>query len=617
MLREEQDRAANLFNEDLLPATQFVFSWEDHVTGCPRCGEPLCIRRTNKRNVFSATYGSFIAVERQGYCPVHPELPVARSQQLARIIAPGAEYAYDILARVGLARFLECRQADEIRNEISRLHGIEIPVSTVSYLARKFIAYFQVVHQESQGLLRTDMQSRGGYILHIDGTCEEGSGVLLVCFDSLSGQVLESRKISSENHEEIKKVLRDVRRDWGIPLAIVHDLRRAIITAAGEVFKGVRQFVCHYHLAADVGEDILSPHDDRLRRLFRRTKIRPKLRLLIRSLKEFAVCPESGKHRVNSVLGLRSKEKLRLHCEPEIANGVAHALASWILAFPQDGEGYGFPFDLQYLNFYDRILNVHQMLREACPAWPDRQRGPLDALNRLRKILDSVATSDTASEFREVVGQMQRDLKIFERFRAALRICPRGGKDRRNDQGVSKILSATRHEAVLKKLRAALEHTARSGSPSHKACTIVVRHLDKYWQYLFGHALTIKGHKIVVPRTNNVEEGLFRIVKRQCRRLHGRGHLSRDIDAMLPGTPLVLNLSNSSYCQTVYGGIEPENIATVFSGIDPKVPARLMKTWRQEQFLTTIPQQLERLKNLPQQVAAFISVAAEELRKQA
>ena len=84
---------------------------------------------------------------------------------------------------------------------------------------------------------------------------------------------------------------------------------------------------------------------------------------------------------------------------------------------------------------------------------------------------------------------------------------------------------------------------------------------------------------------------------------------------MPPGTPLVLNLTNSSYCQTVYGGIEPEKIATVFSGVDPEVPARLMKTWRQEKLLTTIPQQLERLKNFPQQVAAFISVAAKELRK--
>jgi hypothetical protein len=592
-----------------------VFSWEDHITGCPSCGEPLYVRRTERRNVLSATYGPFVAIERQGYCPAHSGLPAARSKQLASIVAPGAEYAYDVLARVGLARFRECRQGDEIKVQLSRSCSLEVPPSTVSYLGRKFIAYVQVVHQQSIGLLRADMKDRGGYILHVDGSCEEGSGVLLVCLDSLSGQVLESQKISSENHDEIKRVLQDVRRDWDVPLAIVHDLRITIITAASEVFPEVPQFVCHYHLAADVGKDILSHHEDRLRRLFRRTKVRPKLRSLIRSLKDFAVCPESGNHRVNSVLGLRSKEELRLQCQPEVAKGVAHALASWILAFPQDGEGYGFPFDMPYLNFYQRILNVHHMLCEACPTTPDNHRGPLGALNRLGEILAPVMTGHGASEFREAIGQTRRDRKIFEQFRTALRICPKGGKDRQNDEGTLTVLSASRHKAVLKKLRTTLQDKANSQSPSREACAIVVKHLDKYWSYLFGHVLRKKGGKIVVPRTNNVEEGLFRVVKRQCRRLHGRAHLSRDIDAMPPSMPLLLNLANSSYCQTVYGGIEPEQIAAVFSRVDPKAPAQLMKTWRREKLSTTIPQQLGRLENLPQRVAAFISLAAKELRR--
>src|SRR3990172_6982262 len=109
------------------------------------------------------------------------------------------------------------------------------------------------------------MDHRGGYILHIDGTCEEGSSVLLVCLDSLSGQVLESRKISSENHDEIQQVLTGVRRDWGLPLAVVHDLRQSLTTAVGGVFPGTRQFLRHCHFAADVGKDILTPPIDRLR----------------------------------------------------------------------------------------------------------------------------------------------------------------------------------------------------------------------------------------------------------------------------------------------------------------------------------------------------------------
>ncbi|MBI4583181.1 MAG: hypothetical protein HY717_04080 [Planctomycetes bacterium] len=156
---------------------------------------------------------------------------------------------------------------EEIQADLStRQHNsIEIPVKTIGYLAQKFVAYFQAVHQESIPLLRRDMRKRGGYILHVDGTCEEGSRVLLVCLDSLSGQILESRKITSESGEEIRRVLKDVRRDWGVPLAIIHDLRKSLITVAGEVFLGVSQFVCHYHLAADVGKDILLVHVDRLR----------------------------------------------------------------------------------------------------------------------------------------------------------------------------------------------------------------------------------------------------------------------------------------------------------------------------------------------------------------
>ena len=89
---------------------------------------------------------------------------------------------------MGMARHVECRQDEEIRIELSHKHGLEIRPRTISYLAGKFLAYLHVAHHESIGLLRADMKSRGGYILHVDGTCEEGSGVLLVCVDSISGR---------------------------------------------------------------------------------------------------------------------------------------------------------------------------------------------------------------------------------------------------------------------------------------------------------------------------------------------------------------------------------------------------------------------------------------------
>lgn len=563
----------------------------------------------------SAAYGKFLAVERQGFCPSHVDLPPARPRELARIVAPGANHAYDVIARVGIARFLHCRQSEEIRMELSAAHGIDMPTRTIRYLARKFVAYFDVVHRESIGLLRGEMQRRGGYILHVDGTCEEGSGVLLVCLDSLSGQVLESRKIGSENHEEVQHVLEGVREDWGRPLAVVHDLRRALITATAEVFKGVPQFVCHFHLAADVGKDILKSHEDRLRRLFRGSKVRPKLRALIRSLKEFAVSAQDGEHRMSSLLELRSDNKLRERSTAEDVKAAVHGLASWILAYRQDGEGYGFPFDMPYLNLYQRVVKVHEALAKL-RCGPKRRRGALGHLDRLREILDAVVASDETSEFEEAVEATKRDLRIFTRFRTALRICPKQGVKRRNDTGAPGTMSAKSHQAILQKLRESLRRQAHRGNSSARACEIVVQHLDKYWSYLFGHALPKrKGSKaIVVPRTNNPEEYFFGIVKRQCRRLHGRGHLTHDLQSMLPATPLVLNLNNTGYCETVYGGNEFERIAERFSAVDPKMPAEVMHTWKSDRLSTAMPRKLEKLMSLPKRTARFLGIAARELK---
>jgi hypothetical protein len=168
---------------------------------------------------------------------------------------------------------------------------------------------------------------------------------------------------------------------------------------------------------------------------------------------------------------------------------------------------------------------------------------------------------------------------------------------------------------VLTELRESLERKARGGSASQKACNIVVEHLDKYWDYLFGHRLEKRPEKIVVPRTNNVEESLFRTIKRQCRRLHGRGHVCRDIDDMLEAAPLVLNLRNASYCEIVYGGTNFQSIAERFSAVDPNAPTQLLKNWRQDKISVRLPRKFERLTSLPQQLGRFIGVAFKELQK--
>ena len=130
---------------------RFTFSWE--ANGCRQCGGPLQLRPTRSREVVSARYGRFVAIERQGHCLNHPDLPPARSEKLQRIVAPGCNIAYDVITHIGLARFVECRQCEEIRIELSRHYGIDVPVRTISELTQKFVAYFQIVHRQSIQLL--------------------------------------------------------------------------------------------------------------------------------------------------------------------------------------------------------------------------------------------------------------------------------------------------------------------------------------------------------------------------------------------------------------------------------------------------------------------------------
>jgi len=254
------------------------------------------------------------------------------------------------------------------------------------------------------------------------------------------------------------------------------------------------------------------------------------------------------------------------------------------------------------------------MLNAAGPLDRKAARGALRELYRLRHILAVVVRGSESVELRQIVADTKRDRQIFDRFRRALRICPKG-KAKRKVERTPRSLSAPRHRRVLQNFCASLTRQARNGGQSAQACGIVKQHVKKYWKYLFGHVLRQPKRTIVVPRTNNDEEAMFRILKRQCRRLHGRKDLSDDLEAMSPAVPLLRNLTNQSYCQTVYGGTAPEQIADRFSRVNPEQPAKLLKSWRQDTIVKRIPRKLEKLANFPERLARFISTAIDELRE--
>ena len=116
------------------------------VETCQVCGTKLKVYKTaTPRAVVSLQYGSIAAQEISLYCPnqcvwYHDghRIKVYRSQQLARLVAPRQIYGFDILAKVGTLRYLECRQRREIQAYFETPYDLHIPDGTVQELIVRF-----------------------------------------------------------------------------------------------------------------------------------------------------------------------------------------------------------------------------------------------------------------------------------------------------------------------------------------------------------------------------------------------------------------------------------------------------------------------------------------------
>ena len=65
---------------------------------------------------------------------------------------------------------MHCRTEQQIIEDLSR-KNLWISPREIGYPGRKFIVYMAIAHQQSRQRLKKVMELRGGYILHIDGTC--------------------------------------------------------------------------------------------------------------------------------------------------------------------------------------------------------------------------------------------------------------------------------------------------------------------------------------------------------------------------------------------------------------------------------------------------------------
>ncbi len=544
---------------------------------CLQCGKPTKVQKSTEHRVVTLELGSFMAHETIRVCTERCRYPsgqlvTRRSESLSLRVSSGNVYGYDLEVYIGLERFLRHRQREEIRSDLVQQHGIALSSGEVTELSARFLSHLEALHRSQAPALREALASDGGYPLHVDATGEDGRGTLLVAFAGWRRWVLGAWKVPTERAEFIFPGIQSVATSFGIPCAIMRDLGRAMKDSTEEFVRSLKNpipvLACHLHFLSDIGEDLLEEGHDKLRELFRKVELVPKLRAFVRQQgRNLGKQIEQGRDGLRLWLAESDQECHRI---PDGVGGITtvRSLAQWVLDYRADGTDQGFPFDLPYLDLYDRCLQVcratEAFLRES----------PADAkktLEKLRRILRPVECD--IPPFTSVGAALSKRARLFTELRRALRLEDKDATPGIDSEREVKKLNDVR--SAVEALTASLKERRPERGPAkdiRQGIDLILSHLDRHGPNLWGHVIAISeqagGGIRLVDRTNNVLESFFHTMKHGERRRSGRKILTQDFEHLPPAAALAINLVHPDYVQIVCGTLDslPEAFAELDSG---------------------------------------------------
>jgi len=515
-----------------------VVEFQSSMRYCSGCGGELKVQKTRTRTVSTLHVGRFQA--REVFMTCKPCGHTYRSEHLCGLVPPGANFGYDVMVYAGKALLLRHRTEAEVVSELAQ-NNVQISPREVSMLGMKFVVYTAIAHQRCAPDITADMQTRGGYLCHLDATCEGHDPFLISSIDSLSAIVLGNVKVPTEDEQHLVPFLQRMKERFGIPLALVHDMGNGILKAVAKVFPGVPDFICHFHFLRDIGKDFLGADYDTIRKRLRKHGISATLRYRAKQLKstmdgnpELIQALETGMQ--EAALPTDALELL------PVLN--AYALIQWTLQGKCEGHGYGFPFDRAHLAFAKRIRRLNADIQRIKDIHLRSQWKDNDPYFKIHVDLKPIIKDKALWKALEAI---EEKIVVFEKLRLAMRIAPQSGRLGLNDEGHKGNIRTI--EKRVKKFRAWLIGCKQYSQ--NLADQKMIKQIDKYWEKLFADPIPVQtpsGPILIQPqRTNNILEQFFRSLKRANRRRTGNASSSRMLRTMLAETPLVKNLENPTY----------------------------------------------------------------------
>ena len=495
-------------------------------------------------------------------CPVcKREYPY---EKINALVPRHGNYAYDIIVEVGLERFQRHRQNKEIQKSIRSRHGLDLPESSINDLAHRFLDYLRAVHYANARSIRQMLNDNGGYVCHLDGTCEVGTDILFTAIDEISGIVLLTCRIPTENVSDIQEFLEKCRKLFGVPLATMRDLSNNIALARDEVFKDVPDLICQYHFLENVGKALFKETYQALTSLLRKLKIRKGLKSLrnglVRRSKDISLIPRDEFNEF-----LKNPDKHLQLDNAGLRRYLIYFIFRWLDDYCFELKGEYFPFDQPNLVFYRRCVDIYDLLSELLTASFSLKGRERQTLASIVRVLHPVKNDESLVN---TVQCLEKEVEIFEELRGVLRFNRPDGKPiLRQRPPHSTIKDVSQIEERLNKFHQQLQTRNTANDPViAKNSKILIDYLDKYSDKLVGHLITLPGSNqvILLDRTNNISEHHFSKAKTGWRRKVGTQKLIRHVQAARHEEFLVANLDQQDYINVVYGG-SVDNMAYYFS----------------------------------------------------
>ena len=530
--------------------------------------------------------GRFQVHETVLYCKACSGVPI-HSEELAALVAPGANFAYDVMVYCGIARFQRHCSEEEVVRELAE-HNVSISASEVRNLVQRFAAYLAIAHAQAGPAIADHLALNGGYILHLDSTSRLNSRKIMTGIDEISGLVLLNIRLTSETAQDVTGFLRAIIQSYGKPLAVASDMAASIRSAITNMdeLTGIPHFICHFHFLRDAGKDLFQEE-------YRNFEKRLESHGATKILKEFRRSMESQLADDRELIDAFIKSLSQESPLPQLdALRTAALLAESALRSKQQTAGYGSPFDRPALTYYEHLKRIAKAF-DALRRRPGLSRKEARLINRLTAPLESI-TGD--NRLADMAQELRSRASTFDELRTALRLAPADTPAGLNHPGADSTADITAIEQEVKTLRDRLD-------TSRPELLKLQEQLDRHWHGLFHPPITTTDsnaneHTIYPQRTNNILEQFFRAQNHAQRRRTGVELSAARFDAIPIDSFLACNLTNPTYKNIILDGAD--DLPERFSRIDPDQVRRHIKEANHERTTFASPRKARKTLTAPQ-----------------